>query len=288
VCTLGCAGCAGSAGGAGIQPGKEAGSSVRIVVLVKPVPDATGQERLLPDGRLDRSAAAPVLNGNDEYTLEAALQLVDAGGGDVTLVAMGPPESRDALRKGLAMGAARAVLVSDERLAGSCALSTMRVLAAVLRTLDHDLVLAGADSADGGGGIVGAGIATLLDLPLISGAAALGVSGDGQLRVRRLVRDGEETVDVGLPALVVGTQLLGEPRYPTLKGIMGARSKEIAVLSMDDLALAVSEVGGAAASTVVLSQRPPAQRVATRVIREAPGVAAREIVELLVARGALS
>ncbi len=84
---------------------------MRIVVLVKPVPDATGQERLLPDGRLDRSAAPPVLNGNDEYTLEAALRLVDAGGGDVTLVAMGPPGSQDALRKGLAMGAARAVLV---------------------------------------------------------------------------------------------------------------------------------------------------------------------------------
>ena len=84
-----------------------------------------GQERLLPSGRLDRSAAPPVLNGNDEYTLEAALQFVDANGGDVTLVAMGPPGSQDALRKGLAMGAARAVLVTDDALEGSCALSTM-------------------------------------------------------------------------------------------------------------------------------------------------------------------
>jgi electron transfer flavoprotein beta subunit len=260
---------------------------VRIVVLVKPVPDATGQERLLPNGRLDRSAAAPVLNGNDEYTLEAALQLVDAGGGDVTLVAMGPAGSRDALRKGLAMGAARAVLVTDDALEGSCALSTMQVLAAVLRSLEFDLVLAGADSADGGGGVVGAGIATLAGLPLVSGAAGITAAGEGQVNVRRIVGAGEETVAASLPALVVGTQLLGEPRYPTLKGIMGARAKEIAVRSLAELGLDASTVGGAAATTTVVAQRPPAGRAATRVVREAPDLAAREIVELLVERRAI-
>lgn len=260
---------------------------MRIVVLVKPVPDATGQERLLPNGRLDRSAAAPVLNGNDEYTLEAALRLVDADGGDVTLVAMGPPGSRDALRKGLAMGAARALLVTDDALEGSCALSTMQVLAAALRSLEFDLVLAGADSADGGGGVVGAGIATLLGLPLVSGAAAISAAGEGAIHVRRLVGAGEETVEARLPALVVGTQLLGEPRYPTLKGIMGARAKEFTIRSLGDLGLDGSIVGGAAATTVVVSQRPPAERPATRVLREAADVAAREIVALLVERRAI-
>ncbi len=260
---------------------------MRIVVLVKPVPDATGQERLLPNGRLDRSAAPPVLNGNDEYTLEAALQLVEAAGGDVTLVAMGPPDTRDALRKGLAMGAARAVLVSDEALEGSCALATMRVLAAALRSLELDLVLAGADSADGGGGVVGAGIAALLDLPLVSGAAAITAAGEGRIHVRRLAGAGEETVETPLPALVVGTQLLGEPRYPSLKGIMGARAKEIAVRSLADLGLDGGSVGGRAATTVVIAQRPPAERAATRVVREPPEVAAREVVELLVERRAI-
>jgi electron transfer flavoprotein beta subunit len=260
---------------------------VRIVVLVKPVPDATGQERLLPNGRLDRSAAPPVLNGNDEYTLEAALQLAEAAGGDVTLVAMGPPGSQDALRKGLAMGAARAVLVIDDALEGSCALSTMLVLAAALRSVEHDLVLAGADSADGGGGVVGAGIATLLGLPLVSGAAAISAAGDGAIHVRRLAGAGQETVEAPLPALVVGTQLLGEPRYPSLKGIMGARAKEIAIRTLADLGLDPAAVGGAAATTVVVSQRPPVARAATRVVREAPDVAAREIVELLVERRAI-
>jgi electron transfer flavoprotein beta subunit len=260
---------------------------VRIVVLVKPVPDATGQERLLPSGRLDRSAAPPVLNGNDEYTLEAALQFVEANGGDVTLVAMGPAGSQDALRKGLAMGAARAVLVSDDALEGSCALSTIKVLAAALRTVEADLVLAGADSADGGGGVVGAGIATLLGLPLVSGAAAISAAGDAAIHVRRLAGAGEETVEAGLPAVVVGTQLLGEPRYPSLKGIMGARAKEIAIRSLADLGLDGAGVGGAATTTVVLAQQPPAARAATRVVREAPEVAAREIVDLLVERRAI-
>ncbi len=260
---------------------------MRIVVLVKPVPDATGQERLGPDGRLDRSAAPPVMNGNDEYTLEAALRLLDAGGGEVTLLAMAPAGSQEALRKGLAMGATRAVLVTDEALAGSCALSTMRVLAAALATIDFDLVLAGADSADGGGGVVGAGIATLLGLPLVTGAAAIEAGGPGTVTVRRLVAAGEETVEAPLPALVVGTQLLGEPRYPTLKGIMGARSKEIAVRSLAELGLADGSVGGEAATTVVVAQRPPAERGATRVVREAPAVAAAEIVGFLAARGAI-
>lgn len=261
---------------------------MRIVVLVKPVPDATGQERLRPDGRLDRSAAAPVINGNDEYTLEAALQLAEAtGGAEVVLLSMAPREGADAVRKGLAMGAARAVQVTDEALAGSCARTTLRVLAAALRDLDADLVLAGADSADGGGGVVGAGIATLLGMPLVAGAAAFTLAGPGTLRVRRVVADGEETVEVDLPALVVGTQLLGEPRYPTLKGIMGARSKEVAVRSLADLGLAGEPLGGAAATTVVVEQRPPAIRGAARVVREPAGAAAGEIVAFLAARGAI-
>jgi electron transfer flavoprotein beta subunit len=260
---------------------------VRIVVLVKPVPDATGQERLGPDGRLDRTAAPPVMNGNDEYTLEAALQLAEAAGGEVTLLAMAPAGGVEALRKGLAMGAARAVVVTDETLAGSCARSTIDVLAAALRQIPFDLALAGADSADGGGGVVGAGIATILGVPLVTGAAALAPAGDAALRVRRLVSDGEETVEVDLPALVVGTQLLGEPRYPTLKGIMGARAKEVAVRSVADLGLDPASVGGTATTTVVVAQRPPAARSATRVVQEAPAVAAREIVDLLVERRAI-
>src|SRR5438477_10732544 len=128
-----------------------------IVVLTKPVPDPTAQERLGPDGRVDRSGSN-VINGNDEYALEAALQLVEQHGGEVTLLAMSPDTGRDALRKGLAMGATRAVLITDPALAGSDWLTTIRVLATAVRELEFDLLLAGVDTSDGGAGLVPAGL----------------------------------------------------------------------------------------------------------------------------------
>src|SRR5215216_4638148 len=119
-------------------------AGVKIVVLTKPVPDpAAAAERLGPDGRLDRAASPSVINGNDEYTLEAALKLVEAHGGEVTLLSMAPPNGVETMRKGLAMGAYRGVLVTDPALAGSDYWSTMQVLAAALGTLEYDLVLAG-------------------------------------------------------------------------------------------------------------------------------------------------
>ena len=123
---------------------------MRIVVLMKPVPDTTGQERLGPEFRVDRTAAPAVVNANDEYAVEAALKLVEAGGGEVTLLTMAPPTGPETMRKALAMGAHRGVLVTDPALAGSDTLSTVKVLAAALRGLEFDLVLAGADTSDGG------------------------------------------------------------------------------------------------------------------------------------------
>jgi electron transfer flavoprotein beta subunit len=258
---------------------------VRIVVLVKPVPDP-GEERLGDDGRVDRSVTA-VINGNDEYVLEAALKLVEAGGGEVTLLSMAPAGLTDPIRKALAMGATRAVLVSDPAVSGACAWSTTQVLAAALRTLEFDLVLAGADTSDGGGGIVAAGIATLLRLPYLSSARRIEPR-DGEVRVERLSASGFDVLDAALPAVVVGTQLLGEPRYPSLRGIMGARSKEIAIRSLADLGLADHVMGGAHATTALLAARPPAQRGSGRVFREPDAVAAASaIVDFLVERRAL-
>jgi electron transfer flavoprotein beta subunit len=258
---------------------------VHIVVLAKPVPDTTGQEQLGPDGRLDRAAVPAVVNANDEYALEAALKLVEASpdGGEVTLLAMAPTGAPDTLRKALAMGATRAVLVTDPALEGSCALSTARVLAAALRGLTYDLVIAGADTSDGGAGIVAAGIATILGLPYLSYAARIEPA-DGRVRVRRLSAAGYDVIESAMPALVVATQALGEPRYPTLKGIMAARSKEIATRSLADLDLAGVAVGGAVAtSRVTGSQKPPA-RGATRVVKAPAAEAAKAVVDFLVER----
>jgi electron transfer flavoprotein beta subunit len=261
---------------------------VHIVVLTKPVPDTTGQERLGPDGRLDRAAVPAVVNANDEYALEAALKLVEASpaGGEVTLLSMAPAEAPETLRKALAMGATRGILVTDPALAGSCALTTIRVLAAALRTLQFDLVIAGADTSDGGGGIVAAGVATLLGLPYLSYAAKIEPDADaGRVRVRRISPTGYDLLEAPMPALVVATQALGEPRYPSLKGIMGARNKEIATRSLADLGSFDAPVGGAVATTRVTGSRQPVARGATRVIREPAGEAARQVVDFLVARG---
>jgi electron transfer flavoprotein beta subunit len=261
---------------------------VRIVVLVKPVPDpASAGERLGPDGRLDRAAAPAVVNGNDEYALEAALKLTASAseGNEVTLLSMAPAAAPETLRKALAMGATRGVLVTDPALAGADAVSTALVLAAALRTLEYDLVLAGVDSSDGVGGTVAAAVATHRRLPYLSYAARIEPDeAAGIVRVRRISPTGYDLLEAPMPALISCTQVLGEPRYPSLKGIMGARSKEIASRSLADLGLDPGTVGGAAAATALLDTRTPPARGETEVIRGAPQDGATRIVELLATR----
>jgi electron transfer flavoprotein beta subunit len=260
---------------------------VRIVVLVKPVPDtASGGERLRPnDWRLDRAAVQAVVNANDEYALEAALKLTEAHGGEVILVSMAGPGAPDTMRKALAMGAASGTLVTDDTLAGSDALSTARVLAATLRGMEYDLVLAGADTSDGGAGVVPAMVATLLGLPYLSYAAKIEPDpAAGTVRVNRISPTGYEVLEAPMPALVVATQALGEPRYPSLKGIMAARSKTLETKTLADIPTGDAPVGGAVATSAVLGSEAPPPRAATRVIREPADEAARLVVEFLVER----
>lgn len=260
---------------------------MRIVVLTKPVPDpASGGERLLPDGRLDRANSPAVVNGNDEYVLEKALKLIEAAGeGEVTLLTMAPAAAPETMRKALAMGATSGVLVTDPALEGSCTVATARVLAAALATLEFDLVFAGVDSSDGFAGVVPAGVAALAGLPYLSWAADIEPDEAARtVRVRRISPTGYDVLEAPMPALISGTQALGEPRYPSLKGIMGARSKTITTLSLADLGVDPATVGLAGATTRVVEARPPAPRGATRVIRDTPDVAARAVVDFLAER----
>jgi electron transfer flavoprotein beta subunit len=183
------------------------------------------------------------------------------------------------------MGAHRAVLVTDPILAGSDIRSTVGVLAAALAGLEYDLVLAGIDTSDGYAGVVPAALATALGLPLLSNAAAIEPELDaGRVRVRRIIQGGYDVLEAPLPALVSCTQALGAPRYPSLKGIMAARSKEVAVRSLADLGPTRWPVGGAAAATTVVAVDPPPARGATRTIRASAVEAAREIADFLAAR----
>ncbi len=260
---------------------------MRIVVLVKPVPDpASGGERLGTDFRLDRTATPAVVNANDEYALEAALKLVEAAGeGEVTLLSMAPASAPETMRKALAMGAHRGVLVTDPALEGSDSLATARVLAAALEGLEFDLVFAGADTSDGLMGVVPAGVAAIRRLPYLSYAAKIEPDpAAGRVMVRRISPTGYDVLEAPMPAIVGCTQALGEPRYPSLKGIMAARSKEIVTRSLADIGIDPSTVGGAAATTKVVGSEAPPPRPPTRVVREAPDVAARELVAFLAER----
>jgi electron transfer flavoprotein beta subunit len=263
---------------------------VRIVVLVKPVPDtASGGERLRPDDwRLDRAAVPAVVNANDEYALESALKLTEAHGGEVHLLSMAGAAAPETMRKALAMGAASGTLVTDETLGGSDTVSTARVLADALRGLEYDLVFAGADTSDGGAGVVPAGVAALLGLPYLSYAARIAPNPDARtVRVHRITPSGYDVLEAPMPALIVATQALGEPRYPSLKGIMAARSKSIDTKALADVtgdAVAKGPVGGSAATNEVTAAEAPPPRGKTRVVRGPADEAAREVVAFLVER----
>ena len=254
---------------------------MNIVVLLKAVP-VVGTERLGTDLLTDRSVQLEA-NGNDEYVLEKALKLTETHGGEVTLLTVGPANAAEPLRKALAMGAARAVHVSDDQIRGSDIRATIDILAAAVRKLEYDLVFAGADTSDGQGGVIAAAVAARVGLPYLSYAQEIEPT-DAGVRVRRISPTGYDVLEAPTPALVMGTQLLGEPRYPSLRGIMQARSKPIENWSLADLGVEAAAVGLDAATTRVLDSEKPAERAGATVVRESPDVAVAQIVDFLATR----
>jgi electron transfer flavoprotein beta subunit len=218
---------------------------MNIVVCVKQIPDPAAPQSLDAAHNLDRSGKL-ILDEADTYGVEMALQLVDkAGTGEVTVVSMGSAADVAGLRNALAMGAAKAVIVSDESLRGTDALGTAKVLAAVIRRISPDLVLCATESSDGYTGTTPVQVAELLGLPSITFAKSVAVDGT-TLKVDRQTESGYDEVTAPLPALVTVTAGVVEPRYASFKGIMAAKSKPLEVLSVADLGLS-NETGVAGA-----------------------------------------
>ena len=223
---------------------------MNIVVCVKQIPDPAAPQSFDADQNLDRSGKL-ILDEADTYGVEMALQLVDkAGGGEVTVVSMGDATDVAGLRNALAMGAAKAVIVSDASLRGTDALGTAKVLAAVIRRDSPDLVLCATESSDGYTGTTPVQLAELLGLPSITFAKAVTVEGS-TLKVDRQTEAGYDEVTAPLPALVTVTAGVVEPRYASFKGIMAAKSKPLEVLSVADLGLE-NETGSAGARQQII------------------------------------
>jgi electron transfer flavoprotein beta subunit len=213
---------------------------MNIVVLVKSIPDPNGDAELGADFLVKRNGEG-VLDPGDEYAVETALQLAEASEGEVTIVSMGPDGAVSAIRRALSMGAHRAVVITDDSLRGSDVMATARVLAAAVGRAPFDLVLTGVESTDGYTGTLPMTVAELIGLPAVTFARKVEVSDDG-IRVERQTEAGYDVVQSALPALATVTAAAAEPRYPTLKGIMGAKQKPLEELSLADLGLTPDDV----------------------------------------------
>ncbi len=254
---------------------------MKIAVCVKEVPEAGAARRIDPQTmRLDRSGAG-ALNAFDVYAVEEALRLKEGQGeGEVVVVSLGPARVLDSLRKALAMGADRAVLVSDDAAVGSDLLATSRVLAKALERESPDLVLFGQQSSDSDGAVLWAAVAERLRLPMVSQASELTLA-DGTATVKRQTEFGYDRIAAPLPAVICVSDAINEPRYPSLKGIMGAKSKPQETLTLGDLGLSADEVGEAGSGTEVLGLAAPPPRGESRKIED-DGSGAQQILDFLV------
>ncbi|MGH4025844.1 MAG: electron transfer flavoprotein subunit beta/FixA family protein [Pseudonocardiaceae bacterium] len=255
---------------------------MNIVVLIKQVPDTWSDRKLADsDHTLDRGSADAVIDEINERAVEEALKIKEAGEGEVTVVTMGPDRATDAIRKALSMGADKAVHLSDEALHGSCAVQTARALAKVIGTLgDVDLVIAGNEATDGTVGAVPAMVAEVLGLPELTHARTITVA-DGKVTVERETDDAITVLQAALPAVVSVNEKINEPRYPSFKGIMAAKKKPVAALSLSDVGLDPSEVGLAGATSTVTGSAPRPPREAGQVITD-DGDGAAKLAEYLI------
>jgi electron transfer flavoprotein beta subunit len=251
---------------------------MKIAVCVKQVPE--GSSRIDPETkRLDRSGEG-ALNSFDANAVEEALRLKDAGGtGEVVLVSLGPAKAVDALRKALAMGADRAVLVSDDAAAGSDLVATSYALAKALERENADLVLFGQQASDSDGAVLWAAVADRLRRPVVSQAAEVTHAG-GTLTVKRQTEFGYDVIEVPLPAVVAVSDAINEPRYPSLKGIMGAKSKPQETLSLSELGVEADRVGDQGSRTEVYALNDPPARGDSKKIDD-DGNAAQAILDFL-------
>ena len=255
-----------------------------IVVLIKQVPDTWSERKLSDDDyTLDREAADAVLDEINERAVEEALKIKEADGGEVTILTAGPDRATDAIRKALSMGADKAIHIKDDQLHGSDAVQTAYVLARALGTVEGvELVIAGNEATDGRVGAIPAMIAEYLELPHLTHLRKLTLEGE-TLKGERETDEGIFHVEAQLPAIVSVNEKINEPRFPSFKGIMAAKKKEVTVLTLAEIGVEADEVGVAHAGSKVLSSTPkPPKTAGEKVTDEGDG--GTKVAEYLVAQ----
>ncbi|MGA4843489.1 electron transfer flavoprotein subunit beta/FixA family protein [Streptomyces sp. G45] len=255
--------------------------SLRIVVCVKYVPDATGDRHFAEDLTVDRDDVDGLLSELDEYAVEQALQIKEAADDDaeITVLTVGPEDAKDALRKALSMGADKAVHVEDDDLHGTDVMGTSLVLAKAIEETGYDLVIAGMASTDGTMGVLPAILAERLGVPQVTLLSEVSVDG-GTVKGRRDGDTASEQLEASLPAVVSVTDQSGEARYPSFKGIMAAKKKPVTSLDLDDLDIDAEDVGLEGAWTKVDSAAERPARTAGTIVKD-EGEGGKQLAEFL-------
>jgi electron transfer flavoprotein beta subunit len=256
---------------------------MRIVVLMKQVPDTEGDRKLSQDDKtVDRAAVDPVINYIDEFAIEEGLLLKEAHGGEVTILTVGPERATESIRKALSMGADKAVHVSDDTIHGSDAVATAKVLAKALQSIEWDVAIAGSEATDARGAVVPAMLAEVLGVPQLTQARKVTVE-DSIITIERVTDTGYEKVEGSMPAVISVVEKINDPRYPSFKGIMAAKSKPIEVKTLSDIGLESSEVGLANSWTQVDSFESAPPREAGQVVKD-EGDGGEKIAAFLAAK----
>jgi electron transfer flavoprotein beta subunit len=258
---------------------------MKVIVPVKRVPDTAADKVFDPDTRtVDRDSGEPVLCPVNEFAIEEALRLKEAHGAEVTVLLVGPEAAQATIRKALSYGLDDAIQISDDAIAGSDALGTARVIAKAVEGTDFDLVLFGNQSTDARTSIVPAAVAELLGVPSLTYARHLEVDGE-RVVVHREHEEGHDVVESSLPAVVSVVEAINDPRFPSFKGIMAAKSKPLEVKALTEIGLDAGEVGGgsAAAQMFAFEPRPP-KEPGVIVTDDGSGSAASELIAWLESR----
>lgn len=255
---------------------------MNIIVCIKQVPETT-EVRINPEtNTLIREGVKSIINPFDMYAIEEGIRLKEKFGGKVSVVTMGPPQAECALREAISLGADEGFLVCDRAFAGSDTWATSYTLAGAIKKIGaFDLVICGKQASDGDTAQVGPGISTHLDIPQVTYVKKVEEAKENLLRVERMMEEGYEVIEVPLPALLTVVKEINEPRLPSLKGMMKAKSAKITVLSQKELNLDAQNIGLCGSPTQVVKIFTPAQRKGGQILTgEIPEIAA-QLVDLI-------